>query len=283
MLADPGLWYIHEPFNPNKGFWPDEFSYVPSGESSPEVDTYFSGLLSGRYRGTSLYPNTDLPWMPLRLIRPPIRRVLIKDPLACLLSPYLADRFKLRTVVLFRHPAGFVASVLRLGWPIAKFIQQFLSNDGLMADHLSRHSELLTKHQFGSDAPAAAVLHGSLNTVLWNLIQKRPGTDWYRFEDLCENPIARFQQVFATLGLPYTEHTRLRHESLCFRGDSDPASYHPHSVRRLSLAMGTSWKDELTSNQVNQIRDIWEQFEIPLYQGLDDWYRVAQKPSAVNP
>lgn len=38
MLAYSGIWYIHEPFNPNKGFWPDYFSYLRTQSTYPRVD-----------------------------------------------------------------------------------------------------------------------------------------------------------------------------------------------------------------------------------------------------
>ncbi|WP_158222492.1 sulfotransferase [Rhodopirellula sp. MGV] len=271
MLAEPGLWYIHEPYNPNKGFWHEEFSYTSINERSSEIDRYMTGLLRGRYRSTSLNANTDHALMPLRLLRPTIRRVMVKDPLACLLSGYFTKHFDFRTIVLFRHPAGFVSSVLRLGWPIGKFIRSFLNRSDLLDDHLAPFRSLMVKHQDGQDAAAATVLHGLLNTVMWNQVRQNSAITWYQFEDLCRQPIESFREIHATLGLPYDDSTLQRHESLCFQGPSRPDAYHTHAVARRSSAMADSWKQQLSSDQQRMIRNVWDEFEIPLYHDAMEW------------
>lgn len=271
MLAEPGLWYIHEPFNPNKGIWPEEFTYASPDENRKDINQYMQGLLAGHYRSTANNPNTDHWMMPLRILWPPIRRTMIKDPLACLLTGYLAKHFALQTRILFRHPAGFASSVLRLGWPIGKFLKDFLKRPTLMQDHLQPYVTLLERHQNRDDAAAAAVLHGVLNVVQWNQLQKNTSIGYYIFEDLCQDPLGSFEKIFAEFGLPYTDATRDRHIRLCMKGSSEPSDYHTHAVARNSAAMADSWKSQLTPKQVTEVRLIWNEFRIPLYSEDSQW------------
>ena len=44
--------------------------------------------------------------------------VLLKDPIALLSAPWLARRFGYRPLVVVRHPAGFVSSLVRVGWRV---------------------------------------------------------------------------------------------------------------------------------------------------------------------
>ncbi len=266
MLAVPGLWYIHEPFNPNKKIWQEAFSYVRPGHENTAVDTYFRSLLQGGFRQTANMPHCDHPLMPLRLMNPSIQRVMIKDPLACLLTGYLAARFDILPVVLFRHPAGFVASVTRLGWPVGEYLAAFLKRAELMQDHLEPYRELMERHQHSDGIEAAAVLHGVLNVVQWNQIQANPSIRYYVFEELCQDPLSAFEKVFCDLNLPYSSATRGIHTALCLAGSKDPGDYHTHAVARNSTAMADSWKRQLPVEEVDTIIKTWLGFNIPLYQ-----------------
>lgn len=275
MLADPGLWYVHEPFNPNKGHWKESFTYAGPSKREESVDTYMANILNAGYRDTAHYPGTDHWLMPLRVMRPVVRRIMIKDPLACLLTGYLTRYFELETRVLFRHPAGFTSSILRLGWPIGKFLQQFLQCDALMSEHLDPYRSLLKAHKHNDNAASAAVFQGALNTVQWNQILQNPAIGYYVFEDLCREPIKEFERIYHDLGLPYSEETRQRHVALCTKGSQDPGDYKTHAVARNSYAMAESWKYQLTTEQVVDIRRVWEQFDIPLYSKDCDWDQTS--------
>jgi len=271
MLAEPGLWYLHEPFNPNKKIWKESFTYANPESARPDVNLYVTALLAGKHRTTSLYRHTDHCLMPLRVFRPVIKRVLIKDPLACLLAGYLAKKFEFRTRILFRHPAGFVSSVHRLGWPTGGFLKQFLQRPDLMQDHLEPYRELMERHQDRNDIASAAVLHGVLNVVQWNQIQQNSEIRWHRFEDLCEDPINQFRMIFQELSLPYTPETEQRHRALCHGDAQNPTDYRTHSVARNSQAMAESWKRQLNADQTAQIRSFWEQFDVDLYRSESEW------------
>jgi hypothetical protein len=270
MLAARGLWYIHEPFNPNKRVWQTHFPYVARGTSAPDIDRLMATVLDGGFRQALMLANTDHALMPLRLFPQPVRRIMIKDPLACLLTDYLTSRFGFQTTILFRHPAGFSASVCRLAWPRGEHIRRLLDCQPLMSDHLDQHAHLMESHAGTDTVASAAVLHGALNTVLWHFAQAGVG-EWFRFEDVCLDPISHFESQYQRLGLPYNQDVARTLEVNCFDRARSVETYHPHAVRRNSRAMADSWKQQLSADEVARIRDIWEQFEIPLYRDDQEW------------
>lgn len=274
MLASVGLWYIHEPFNPNKHYWKESFTYRKTGTNNPDVDRYFRELLDGKHREMSQIANSDSNhWlMPIRVLPQPIQRIMIKDPLACLLTEYLHQKFNLQTLVLFRHPCGFASSIHRLGWPSAGFLKDFLSREDLMNDFLKPHQSLVEKYSVGPDSlESIAVLHGCLNLVLWEISQRNESIEAVLFEDLCRSPIESFKELFIKWKLPYNDDVKTHHESLCMNKEKSVDAYHTHSTARNSQSMAESWRDQFDQQQINRIRKIWEQFEIPIYESDEQW------------
>ena len=270
MLAVPGLWLVHEPFNPSKGLWKEPLTYRRPDEVDPTVDRLVMRILRGGARQALDLPRAQHPLMPLRLFPQPFRRILLKDPMGCLLTAYLSERHGFRSLVVFRHPCGFVASIVRLGWPSAGFVGKLLGCRPLIEDHLAPLVPLLREHSGKDTVESAAVLHGALNLVLWNTVSRlslRP----VRFEDLCRAPLESFETLFAELSLPYSSEVRQVHEKLCF-SESRPAGGHrAHEVERRSGDMADAWKGQLSPGDARRIRGIWEQFRIPLYASDADW------------
>ena len=78
MLRSPGTWYVHEPFFPPKGLWPEAFSYRQADEPDAEVDGLMERVFAGGHRVALHHPWTESPWMPMRLLPPPrVRRLLL--------------------------------------------------------------------------------------------------------------------------------------------------------------------------------------------------------------
>jgi LPS sulfotransferase NodH len=282
MLAASGICYSHEPTAPKKGRWSQNLEYRASGIVDPNLDTLFEDVLAGGFRAALRLPNSDHPLMPLRLLRPRFRRVLIKDPLACLMSAYLSKRFQMQTLILFRHPAGFVSSVCRLGWPRGQFLRQFLADDVLMAAHLEQHRALLERYAGEDSIASATVLHAALNTVLWDFAQAGVGTA-LSFEALCADPINQLEHLFGTLGLPYNDGVRAAHSTACLGKEQAIGAYHPHAINRNSIAMASAWKVQLSKDEVAEVRGLWEQFDVPLYRDVADWtLQPASEPVATS-
>lgn len=209
--------------------------------------------------------------MPLRILPQPVNRILIKDPIACLMSEYLTNHFALQTLVLFRHPAGFVASIKRLKWPRAPLIKQFLACKPLMTDWLSPYRKIMESVQNHENIETAAVLHGCLYTVLWGYVCRNKNMTAICYEDLCILPIEKFEKLFQKLNLPYDNDVRRNHKILCYTKDENHDDNNPHAVHRNSKKAATRWRQDLVPDEINRIQHIWEHFNLPLYRKDEDW------------
>lgn len=269
MLAASGIWHIHEPFAPYQGLWNEWFSYARADEDHPEIDRLMQTLLAGGYRNTLQLPWADHPLMPLRLLPQPIHRVLIKDPIASLMSEYLTRNFDMHTFVLFRHPAAVVESVTRLGWSQSGAILSFLNNEKLMADWLEPCRSAMEAVTGKEGIETAAVLHACLCRVLWGYVGRNDRMEAVEYERLCQNPVEEFARIFSRLALPYDKNTESVHHAMCYSDRPEVGS--PHEVRRNSIAMVTKWKLNLAREEISSVRRIWERFEVPLYLAEEAW------------
>jgi len=270
MLAASGIWYVHEPFSPKKGRWDRSFQFREAIKPDPKVDDFFAEVLRGGFRRALKVPYADQALMPVRWIPTPAKRMLIKDPLACLLTQYLTTRFDLQSLLLFRHPAGYVSSVHRLGWPRGAFLRHFLNDARLMDLHLAPYQHLLKRYADEDSVESAAVLHGALNKTLWDFVEAGVGKP-VLFESVCRDPIAQLESLFSALGLPYDESVAAFHRQACFGESKSIADYHPHSVVRNSLDMVDGWKKQVRGDELLRIREIWRAFGVPLYSDDSEW------------
>ena len=270
MLAASGIWYAHEPFNPNKGRWRRPLEYRSPDAQHPDVDSLMREVLDGGFRESLRIANADHGLMPIRLLPQRVPRMMVKDPIACMMAAYLTRRFGLRTLVLFRHPAGFASSVARLGWPCGEFIRDCLANEAMMRDHLEPHRALLEQHANEDTLASATVLHGALSSVLWRWTSQGVGAPLV-FEQLCAAPVVECEKLFRELGLPYNEAVRQEHIALCFSESQPPDEYHPHAVARNSQAMATAWRQKLSDAEASEVRSLWERFEVPLDRADAEW------------
>lgn len=208
--------YIHEPFNPDCGVQgvDQRFAYVDPEHADPGWIDRVSSLMAYKARIRTGYYPEDTParrWIKAvvgsrgpfyyRLARwnPTSRHAVVKDPIGCLLTEFLARRFSMRPVVLIRHPAAFVSSYKRLGW--APQLRALRAQPELASRYFSDPGLL---DETGDPIVDAARLWTALYTVLGDQIDRNP--DWIvvRHEDLNAAPVATFEQLYGRLGLPWS-------------------------------------------------------------------------------
>jgi len=215
-------------------------------------------------------PNALNLLMPLRWMPVHYNRRLLKDPIACLMAKYITQRVNARTLSLFRHPAGFVRSILDLGWPSAKFVAQFLDTSDLMKYCLVAQEKVIRVYAKSDGLESAVVLNGCICRVLWPATERNPAIMPLRFEDLAANPLPRFEELFKKLGLVYDDTVLRMHVELIQVGDV-PECNDPHAVRRNSARMAWKWGGSFSPSELDLIAGLWNEFGVPLYYNPGEW------------
>jgi hypothetical protein len=194
---------------------------------------------------------------------------LLKDPIALFSGEWIADRLGARVVVLIRHPAAFVHSVVQrqLRHPFEDFAEQPL----LVRDLL---------HPFEGEIRDFARTERSLldqGILLWTLIHhaiaefraRRPAWLFMRLEDLGMDPIPRFAEIFAHVDVPLEPSVEAR-----IRQHSDPSNPDQAtdmaSTKRDSREAVVAWKRSLADEEVARIRERVEPLASAFY-GSEDW------------
>jgi hypothetical protein len=265
--ASPEVGYIEEPFSllHRRGildvsipFW---FPYISPQNETPYIGPV-SSMLDFRYHLGAELKTLRSPRDMGRMVRDWSRfaryrrrraRPLLKDPIAVFSAEWLAERFGSSVVVTIRHPAGFVSSIMRLGWthPFEHFLRQPLLMRDLLAPF---EEEVRTFAEDGRTLLDQAIL-------LWNLIHhvirgyrdRHPDWTFVRHEDLARDPIERFRTLYRRLGLPSGTsieafiggHSELPKAS---------SGVSPFDVRRNSQETISVWRTRLTEDQIDRVR-----------------------------
>src|SRR3989344_3011392 len=184
LSLPPNVKYVSEPFNPGYGLkiFKSWFTYINSANEKDYISDIAKLLkFKGDYRLTwpalKYWSNVFYPWP---------QRPLIKDPIACFASEWLAKKFEMQVVILWRHPAAFYASLKRLNWHFD--FSNLLKQANLMADHLEPLRNFIEQEN-KSYAQEAAILWLCIYSVLDKYLANN--TNWLsqRHEDISQNPL----------------------------------------------------------------------------------------------
>jgi hypothetical protein len=240
MSAAPGIRYRYESLNPH---WvpglegrPGHFRYQRPGTPGPQwlqdaADRAFSGHQSWKQRLRAVVRGYGASLLRSR------GTLVLKDPTACLLAGWLAERTPCRVVVLTRHPCGFAASVTALGWPLR--LERLLSQESLLQDHLLPVRDVLADSA-NDPLTALGAFWAAVHLVLRN--QGRGRWHFQSFERLCLSPEEGFQEFSEALGFT------LKPATAPFRHRSDPGST-AKDGRQVALA----WQKHLTRGEIERI------------------------------
>lgn len=217
--------YIHEPFNPDCGmpsvdqpflYLRDEDSRLP--KYMPDITALFeyrASLRTGYYPrdsrlkkfAKSIVGSRGSFYYRLARLNPFHNAAVIKDPIGCLLTSFLYRHFGVRPLIVLRHPVTFVASVLRLGW--TPTLEPLLRQRELIEDYLQ--ADLHELRSAGTDVvELAATQWKALHTVLLNQADQHSDWNVIRLEDVSENPVQRFRELYQYFDLPWSGHVERR-------------------------------------------------------------------------
>jgi len=287
LALAPGVGYVHEPFNRDYGekrvdAW---FPYTHEGlGNEPRYRAIFDDLVRGKavYKRAPLIGERNAPHLVLgRLLlrnrhqltyhiarlNPGVRRFLIKDPLACLLSEYAHRTSHFDVVVLIRHPAAFVASMTRMNW-VFNF-DDHLSNEALCRNHPLPPGFTPPASDAGPFEIAASAWY-FLNAILTCFLDRNDKMIVLRHEDLSVDPEARMSDLYDRLGLSFSE--RCRRKIIQTTGGDNPIAPQEgriHDLTRNSRANIKRWKDILSKDDIRCIRAITEPLACRYYSDID--------------
>lgn len=196
-------------------------------------------------------------------------RLVIKDPIAAFSAEWLCRTFDMDVVVVVRHPAAVVHSLVRLNW-LLNFRTHILSQTELVREHLSDYLAVLER--VGTDDPIgnAAVQWLITYKVLGDYIDRNPNWLVVWHENLALEPLLSFEELYGRLGLIFDDtvvkgirtHTQ----------DSNPVAAPQGQVtylKRNSRAVVSWWRKSLSHEEVARIRTLTEPVASRYYKETD--------------
>jgi hypothetical protein len=269
------LQYIHEPFNPDhppsRGVCRRPFDryslYICEDNEDRyrrQIDDIFSGRFSltralARARSAKEVGSAVRHWKTFKQHRRAGGVPLVKDPIALLSAPWLANHLDIRCVVVVRHPAAVVSSLKRLNW-MPHPERWALGQPHLMRDYLERFREEINQvlAEEGDLIDRAALVWKLHHYVIREYQNQFPDWIFLRHEDVSRNPIAEFERLYAQLGLNFTPEIRAYIEDHTRAENPGQAMGTHRTIKLDSAANVSSWMSRLNDSEVARIRNIVE-------------------------
>jgi hypothetical protein len=192
---------------------------------------------------------------PFLFLRRP--NVLLKLVFANLNLAWLSANFpEARQLCVLRHPCGQFASWKRLGWEPRP--DALLENARLMEDHLHPFADLIRRADGFWER--AGALWAATVTVIHRQTAASGGRSIVAYEWLCDDPLPRYQELYALLGLDWTGRARRGVRRTDTGGDG-----RTYSVQRRASVQIDAWKRKLSSEEIDACRRFVEPFGLPYY------------------
>jgi hypothetical protein len=283
MLAEASdIAYLHEPLNPDsspglRGFrlatW---FLYI-CDENGPRYEPELRRMLGYRHSlahglGAVRGPRSAAAlWRDRTFFRDSSRahrRPLAKDPIAVFSAEWLAATFEMDVVVLIRHPAAVVSSLLQLG--AIPSCARLLAQPLLTRDRLGQFRKQLEelREQPGDRLLEAALLWRLVYHVVEQYRSRHANWIFVRHEDISRRPVEAFADLYGKLGIEFTaaaEASVRRHSAV-----QNPRELEsPFDIRLASASSLDNWRRRLSPADVERVRRITAG-GAPFY-GAGDW------------
>jgi hypothetical protein len=204
-------------------------------------------------------------------------RPLIDDPYMVFAAEWMAERLDCQVVMLVRHPAGIVSSLVRIGTGWSDNVPDIAAQPELVRDLLAPYAEELER---AAREPLDPIAHGAL---LWRVIhagirrqvERNPRFVVVRYEDMATDPLTEFRALYERLdGLTFNDAAEEAVRGGCLAGPAQRqvpwgrvglgrTAFQPMQ----SQANAWAWRDRLSSEQVAEViertRDVAEGFYTP--------------------
>jgi hypothetical protein len=213
-------------------------------EGRPDPVTWLAGLLTRNPRST-----------PAPAAGP---RLVVKSIHAQLCVEWLADAFDLEVVILLRHPANVLASWLELNLKDSR------------NSTLETRPEIRTRYlePWGVPLPGPDPIEriswriGLLTAVLEDTAARHPEWHVRSHEQLCTDPPAEFQKLYAELGLEWGEPSARYLDEHNTPGTG-------FVTKRVASELSDSWRHRLDDDQVATLRRVLDWFPVTTWTDQD--------------
>lgn len=183
------------------------------------------------------------------------QRALLKDPFAVFSVLWFAKRFDFNVVVTVRHPAAFASSLKRLGWNFD--FNDLLNQPLLMRDHLEPYRARMQAIPADDVIGQASLLWTMIYRFVHSTCKLNPAFIVVRHEDLSNDPVSGFHDLYSSLGLEFT--SRVEKKILNASSSENPTELSRtkvHSVKLDSRANVDNWKKRLTEEEIARVHEI---------------------------
>ncbi|MGF1487113.1 MAG: hypothetical protein ACFBSE_08370 [Prochloraceae cyanobacterium] len=275
--------YIHEPFNPQCGLpcidsWYPYLRNEPDTEDMKRYHLAISSIFSYDFTLRNKIPKEDASWKrnlkkvigsrgPFNLriakLNPFHQAAIIKDPIGNLLSEYLHTNFNVKPVIIIKHPLSFIASVKKVNWYPNP--HEIGDKPELIADYFQDEPDFFNKPR--SERLLAAAAHWRVAyKVMLAQASKYPDWQVITHEELSQNPVAIFRNLYDKLELPWSDKIETKIIELTQNNSSTQARKgRVQDFYRNSADIFKNRRDSLTKEERRAIFDIVEDIALKIY------------------
>ena len=275
--------FINEPFNPLSGMpgikrW---YPYLRPSLDTEEMKYYHElskNIFTYDLKLKNWYPDSDPLTKKisktllgnrgvfyLRLAKPNIfhNTAIIKDPTGNLLTEYFYQQFKVKPVILIKHPLSFIASLQRVNWPIKH--NWILNQTALVDDYFANDLKFVDR-EYEEPILAAAAYWRALHKVLLSQLERYPDWQMITHEELCREPISVFKKLYQALNLPWSNSIQQKIIKLTQGSTSAEAKKGTvHDFNRNSAEIFKMRRDSISKEHRQAVFEIVKDVALDLY------------------
>jgi len=264
----PNMGYIREPFNPhyNAGILgiqlQNYYQYICEENGSKYYDSV-KNLINFKLTYSSIIQrkidSRPINWRKLSkdigrmyLYRIKNLRPLIKCPFSFFSAEWYAKQFNTKIIILVRHPAAFISSILLKQWSFD--FNNFTSQPLLMRNHLQQFEiELKSENLKNYDIIDQGILLWKIFASVLNYYRKQH-PDWLiiKHEDISKYPIDKFKSIASYISVPFSEKMENKIK-LTTNTDNPSVSKSSTDVVRNSGIIPDQWKTRLSQHEIERI------------------------------
>ena len=280
----PYIRYIHEPFNVAiaeriYGEKLERWFHLVTDNDNDKFEKYLKRvlyipdnsikeiLLSGNKRELrSNISKTVRYYLPYILgVRP-----LVKDPIAIFSADWLVNEFDMDALVIIRHPAAYVWSVIKDPIHMHSFESVFKNQPLLLEKLPLLKSEILAVDETLELYKRAAIFWKAIHSIIAIYRVCHPDWIFYRYEDIASQPLSEFKNLCKKLNIEFTQKVDsvVRRYAMCDSRVLEDLTSHVKKFR--SDKYIKDWKNHLDNEQITVIREITEPIASKFYTD-EDW------------